>query len=347
MDILRGYGAVTVNNTFEKLTGALKLYDNFGEHTLTDGFHSRDKNYGLNFYQTLMLRESTQLSFGADLAKYGGKAENTKAMNGKVITFADTTVSEAGVYAFLRQTLFTNFSVSGGMRWQNHSKYGTEWIPSAGFAWQLSPEMTWRGNFSKGFRSPTIRELYMFNHNPNLQPERVYSWETGWTRNFPSLHLKGELTLYTLKGDNLIVTGAMGNLFNTGKLNNKGVELALTANPVRRLDLNLTYSYIHMDSPLFATPKTNLYLSGTYHWNRFRLTGSVQQIGDLNNDSSGKIHLVDYTLVNAKAAWSLSKRLDLTLSGENLLGAKYEPNRYYPMPGTTLFAGLNLRLGNM
>jgi hypothetical protein len=28
------------------------------------------------------------------------------------------------------------------MRLQNNSKYGNEWIPDAGFAWQLSPHTT-------------------------------------------------------------------------------------------------------------------------------------------------------------------------------------------------------------
>jgi iron complex outermembrane receptor protein len=230
---------------------------------------------------------------------------------------------------------------------QHHSKYGSEWIPSAGFAWQLTPKTTWRANFSKGFRSPTIRELYMFNHNPNLQPERIYSYETGFSQNFIEQKLKVELTGYLVKGDNLIVTGAMGNLYNTGKINNKGVEAALQAHPVKQLELLLSYSYIHMEKPLFATPKNNLFLSGTYRWEKFKVNCSFQQISDLNNDATGKINLISYSLINAKAAWSLNRHLEFTLSGENLLGQTYEPNRYYPMPHTTVFAGINLQLGTM
>lgn len=347
LDITRGYWAISVSNEYDKLSGAIKLYNNFGEHTITDGFHSTDKNSGVNLYQTLKLFAGNNLSFGADLAQYGGRAENIKAMNGKGISFADTTVREAGIYGFMQQTLFRDLTLNGGIRLQNHSKYGNEWIPSAGFAWQLAPQTTWRATFSKGFRSPTIRELYMFNHNPNLQPERIYSYETGVAQVFLQNKLKVELTGYIVKGDNLIVTGAMGNLFNTGQINNKGVEVAVNALPVKNLELLLTYSYIHMDRPLLATPKSNLYLSGTYRWEKFRVNCSYQQISDLNNDATGKINLVSYGLLNAKAAWSLNRHLEFTLSGENLLGQKYEPNRYYPMPLTTVFAGVNLFLGRM
>lgn len=347
LDILRGYGAISLSNESDKLSGALKLYSNFGEHTISDGFHSRDKNYGLNLYEALRLSDITRLSFGADVASYGGKAENTKALNGKGITFADTTVREAGAYVFLQQTVLQNLNLTGGLRLQNHSKYGNEWIPSAGFAWQLTPLTTWRAGFSKGFRSPTIRELYMFNHNPNLRPERVYNYETGIAQAFAGSKYRLEVTLYLLKGDNMIVTGAMGNLFNTGKINNKGTEIALTGRPLKELELQLTYSFISMESPLFATPGRNLFLGGTWNFGKARVNLSFRHIGDLNNNATGKANLVGYNLLNARTTWSICRYADFSLSAENLLGEKYEPNHYYPMPLTTLFAGLNIRFGNM
>ena len=347
IDITRGYLALSVTNDFEKVAGGIKLYNNFGEHTISDGFHSTDINNGINLYQTLKLAAGSNLSFGADLAKYGGRAENTKAMNGNGITFADTTVHEEGIYAFMQQTLFGDLTLNGGMRLQNNSKYGSQWIPSAGLAWQVAPLTTWRDSFSKGFRSPTIRELYMFNHNPDLQPEKIFSYETGVSQNFLQNKLKVEVTGYLVKGDNLIVTGAMGNLYNTGKIDNKGLELSLTARPAQHLEFLLSYSYINMEVPVFATPKNNLFLSGTYHWQKFRLNCSFQQISDLNNDATGNVNLISYSLLNAKGTWSMNKHLEFSVSGENLLGQKYEPNRYYPMPLTTLFAGVNIHLGRM
>ncbi len=347
IDITRGYMSLQVSNDYEKISGAIKFYNNFGEHTITDGFHSRDLNNGINFYQTLKLAEGSHLSFGADVAKYGGKAENTKAMGGKGITFADTTVNEGGIYAFMQQTLFRSLTLNSGLRYQNHSKFGGEWIPSAGFAWQVAHFATWRASFSKGFRSPTIRELYMFNHNPFLEPERIYSFETGIARNFLQNRLRIELTGYSVSGDNLIVTGAMGKLYNTGKINNKGVEVAITSSPVKPLEIILSYSYINMDRPLFATPGHNLFMSGTYRYRNFSVNCSLQHISDLNNDVSGKVNLIGYSLLNAKSSYRVSKNVELTLSGENLLSREYEPNHYYPMPLATVFAGVNFQLGRM
>lgn len=72
---------------------------------------------------------------------------------------------------------------------------------------------------------------------------------------------------------------------------------------------------------------------------------SIQQITDLNNDPSpGGVNLVSYTMLNAKTAYQLTRNINLYVSGENLLGSTYQVNRYYTMPGTTVFAGINLTL---
>jgi len=345
LDITRGYFSVSLENEYEKISGSAKFFYNFGEHTISDGFHSNDKNLGLNLSEAFKLYPGNTLSVGADYINYGGKAENTKAMNGNGITFADTTLFELGAYVVMQQTLFEKLTLNAGMRIQHHERYGNEWIPSAGFAWQLSPTTTWKTMFSKGFRSPTIRELYMFNHNPNLQPERLFSYETGISKSFLNGKLTGELTGYIANGDNLIVTGAMGNLFNTGEIRNKGIEVAINASPVQNLTLNVAYSYIHMDTPVFATPKHNLFFGGRYSWKKISFSANVQQVNYLDTDITATTKTESYTLVNAKLVYHVTPHLEIFASAENLLDEHYEINRYYPMPGTTYFGGLNYRVG--
>jgi hypothetical protein len=57
IDITRGYGSFTLQNEYEKASGSLKIFYNFGEHDITDGFHSLDDNYGVNLYESLHLFE--------------------------------------------------------------------------------------------------------------------------------------------------------------------------------------------------------------------------------------------------------------------------------------------------
>lgn len=341
LDITRGYWALTIDNDFGKTTGTAKLFYNFGEHKISDGFHSNDKNYGINLYESTSLFKGNNLTFGADYLIYGGKAENEKY--GTFIT--DTSVYDAGVYAFMQQTLFEKLTFNAGLRLQNHKVYGNEWIPAGGFAWKVLKNTTWKASVSKGFRSPTIRELFIWNHNSNLNPETIMNYETGILYTIPALRINLELTGFILSGDNMIITVPMQGLQNAGSVNNKGIELSGSASPSENLALNLTYSYTHMQKPVYATPRHNLFASVNYKYGKMQFMVSAQHINHLDSDPAVNRELFEtYTLLNLKISYTPFKFGEIFLSAENLLNEKYATNIYYTMPGVTFFGGVKVRI---
>jgi len=170
------------------------------------------------------------------------------------------------------------------------------------------------------------------------------SYETGLLQSFYNQKLKVELTGYIVKGDNMIITVPMQGLQNAGKVNNRGIEFAANANPVKDLGLNLTYSYINMESPVYATPKHHLFLSCDYRFNKWLFTTSAEYVNNLDTDPSTKVSYQTYTLVNSKISYQAWKFTGLFISAENVLNQKYENNRYYPMPGLTVFGGIKMKL---
>jgi outer membrane cobalamin receptor len=342
IDITRGYWSLSLQNEFDRVSGAVKLFYNFGEHDITDGFHSKDHNYGLNIYEAFKLFRGNNITLGVDYMNYGGLAENLLAMNGKGIVFADTTVNETGLYGFIQQELNNRLILNAGIRRNSHSVYGGRWIPSAGFAWQLAGDATLKGNISKGFRSPTIRELFLWGPNPALDPETIVNYEAGISNFFFNRMLNAEITLYQIKGDNLIIMIPMQGLRNAGEINNKGIELQVHAQPTGSLRLEGTYSYINMKNPVFATPKNHLFLSAHYTLNKVQLMASLQQINGLDSDPSPAVAFENYSLLMAKAVYVINEHVKWYVSGENLLNEAYSVNRYYSMPGTTVFSGLNI-----
>lgn len=340
IDILRGYWALTFLNEYEQMSGGLKLFYNFGEHDITDGFHSTDHNYGINLHESFRLFRGNNLTVGVDHMNYGGMAENLLAMNGNGIVFADTAVRETGIYGFIQQSFREAFTLNAGLRRQQHSVYGDHWIPSAGFAWQASDRMTWKGNIARGFRSPTLRELFLWGPNPELSPETLISYETGVSNVFFRGKMKTELTLFSVRGDNQIINVPMQGLQNAGAFRNTGTELMVQGQPARNLSLEGTYSFIHMKHPVFATPEHHFYFSAAYRFKKFHLTGSLQQITGLDNDPSPVVTRVDYTLLKARLTYAVGKYLKWFASGENLLNEEYQVNRYYTMPGVTVFTGI-------
>lgn len=344
LNITRGYWSFAVDNNYEKYSGSAKLFYNFGEHKISDGFHSTDANYGLNIYESIKLLKGNNLTIGADYLNYGGMAENEKAMGGQGMIFKDTTVYDAGIYGFMQQTLFDRLTLNAGLRLQDHQVYGTKWIPAGGLAYKISGHTTLKASIARGFRSPTIQELYIWNHNVNLSPETIMSYETGLLQSVFNQKLKLELTGYIVKGDNMIITVPLQGLQNAGKVSNKGIEFAANANPVKDLGLNLTYSFINMESPVYATPKHHLFLSCDYRLKNWFLTASVQYVNHLDTDPSTKVSFQNYTLLNSKVSYQVWKFTELFISTENILNQKYENNRYYPMPGITVFGGIKMKL---
>lgn len=335
-NITRGYWSLSLDNDYEKYSGTAKAFYNFGNHNFSDGFKSNDANYGLNISETAKLFKGNDITIGGDYTDYGGKATQDGA------TYVDTTVYEIGVYGFVQQTLFEKLMLNAGIRLQDHKVYGKDWIPAGGFAFKVTPTTTWKASVGKGFRSPTIQELFMWNKNPELKPSNIMNYETGLLKTLLNRKLSFELTGFIVKGNNLIITNQFGQAINGGSINNKGIEFAATAYPVQHLSFNFTYTYINMETPVYATPKNHLYLSGTYNLNKFKFSANIQRINNLNSVSDGTApHFENYTLLNAKISYHIWKYADIFASGGNLLNQKYETNRYYPMPGITAFGGVN------
>ncbi|HQT91365.1 MAG TPA: TonB-dependent receptor, partial [Candidatus Kryptobacter bacterium] len=75
----------------------------------------------------------------------------------------------------------------------------------------------------------------------------------------------------------------------------------------------------------------------------FNLT--LEHIADLYGADNSQKKLADYTLAGAYVSYEAAQFVDVFLRVENLLNASYQTIYGYPMPGRTLFAGLNLHLG--
>lgn len=346
IDITRGMGAVSLDNNYETTNGSIRFFYNFGEHEITDGFHSTDNNFGIVWYQAFNFFKGNTVTVGADYKKYGGLSENVKAMNGNGVVFGDTTVWELAGYAYVQQELLKKLTLNAGFRLEHHSVYGNEPVPTAGLAYRVNAATTLKASVAKGFRSPTIRELYLWNvANEGLKPERMVNYEISAIRKLLKNKLSLELTVYKSDGDNLIrtVAGANGMKYqNTGGFSNTGIEFGGTYHPTNDLSFQVSYSYISMDEPIVAVPEQHLFAGGTYKWRKLAVNLSAQHVSDLYTAVKPQKLKERYTLINSRISYAVSKFADVFVKGENLTDRKYAINEGYPMPGLIVFGGLNL-----
>jgi iron complex outermembrane receptor protein len=140
IDILRGKTSLSLDNKSEKIEGAFKLYYNFGDHDISDGWHSVDQMMGMMVYQGLKLLPGNVFTLGLDYMNYGGRGSPIVTVlrneDGTVImppTFElspvnDTWIdmSNTGLYATVQQELWDQLTLNGGLRYEMNSTYGNE-----------------------------------------------------------------------------------------------------------------------------------------------------------------------------------------------------------------------------
>jgi iron complex outermembrane receptor protein len=339
IDIMRGKTSLSIDNKFDKSEGSFKFYHNFGEHNLSNNFHSTDRNSGAMLFQTFKLGNVTTITAGTDFKQYGGVA-NQGFKNDSLIT-----VNELAVYAYTQQTLLQKLTLSAGLRLESNSKFGNELIPIAGLTYNLSNKTTFKASVSKGFRSPTIMELYLYAPNPDLQPERMINYEASWLQSFLNNRMNIELTVFRVKGNNLIqvvVPALPAKRQNVGTFDNRGLEFSAKYVVNKNLSFNANYSYLNVDKIVLAAPREQFNVNANYSYNIWNLNVSAQHIGKLYTDVS-TMSMQSYNLLNARLAVQATKNLDIFVMGNNLLNQQYEINYGYPMAGINVNAGFNVR----
>ena len=340
IDITRGKAALSIENGYRNFDGALKLYHNFGIHDLSDGWHSTDRNSGAVFYQTMQLFKGNKLTAGIDVKRYGGTG------NGGMASDSLITIDERAFYAYMQQTFFHKISLSAGLRFENNSNYGNELIPMAGVNYNPTPYTSLKASVSKGFRSPTIMEMYLFAPNPELEPEEMINYELAWLQSFLNDRLQTELTLFAAEGKNMIqVEGQYPNVMrqNVGTFSNKGVEFATKFKATENLHLHANYSYLKLSKAVLAAPGHQINISANYRYKIFYLNLSLQHIEKLYTSVSPEI-TQSYTLLNLRIKARVIKNVDVFAMANNLLNQEYEINYGYPMPKINFSGGIRLTL---
>lgn len=349
IDITRGKASISLDNKFKNSEGGLKIYHNFGNHILSDGFRSTDRNSGAMLYQTFKLATGTNVTVGTDFKQYGGKVTNQPFLS---VNDSLVTVNELAVYAYAQQTLFEKLTVSAGLRLENNSKFGTELVPIGGLTYNFSNTTTFKASVSKGFRSPTIMEMYMYAPNPDLQPERMMNYEISWLQSLLNNKLNLELTAFRVKGDNLIQVVAPpfpAKRQNVGSFDNKGIEFSAKYAVCKNFFIHANYSYLDLSKAVVAAPRQQLNVSANYNYNIWNLNVSSQYIEKLyalnstNPFSQVIVAVPDYFLLNARLSVRPLKKLEVFAAANNLLSKEYQINYGYPMPGINFNAGFNVK----
>ena len=354
--ITRGMTSFALANNYAKTSGTLSFFYNWGKHWINDGynlggdpldyrFHSRDLMLGVSWYQSVQLFEGNRLTVGFDYFHFGGEAWN-KTLAGERDTQADKTQDDVAGYIDFRQNLGDWLTFDVGLRVDHHSQVGTEWVPQVGFSFHLPENSEVKLMASKGFRYPTIREMYMFRPaNPDLKPERLWSYELSFAQRLLDGRLSYGVNVFYIDGENLImrmpIDGRPLNV-NTGKIENSGIEAQVAYRIVPAWSVDANYSYLHMDNPVLASPEHKLYAGTAFSKGRWNVSTGLQYVAGLYKELDPE-ETEDFLLWNVRGSFRVLDGFDVWVKGENLLAQRYEINAGFPMPKATVMAGVNIK----
>ena len=360
--ITRGMTSFALENRYEKTSGGLSFFYNWGDHWINDGytpsagespqearFNSHDYMTGISLYQSTQFFPGNRITLGFDWFRYGGRAWNEYVSGEKIGTTSDLVdkqEDELAGYIDLRQDFCSWLTFNAGLRVDHHSRVDTEWVPQAGLAFHLPQAMELKASVSKGFRYPILREMYMFPpQNSDLQPESMWNYELAFSQRLMEEQLYYGVNLFYINAKNLIQTlpnphgSGMLNQ-NTGKIENTGVELQAAYRINRAWSVDGNYSYLHMAHPVIAAPEHKFYVGGNFSQGRWNVSTGLQYIAGLYTQTDPAV-TEDFVLWNVRASFRATRWLDIWARGENLLAQRYEINAGYPMPRATIMAGVN------
>jgi outer membrane receptor protein involved in Fe transport len=338
----RGGFSLDLDNATAHTWGYARLFSSYGHHMLWDGFRSVDHTTGARIHQSFALSSQLSLDAGTDIVQYGGRARNLSSH----LDYGEHHLSDAAGFSRAIWSPLGRWRLNAGLRYQHNSLHGGIAVPEFGVSYRLSEKYALSTAVARGFRNPTIRELYLFPApNPNLRPEHLWNYQaTIHARPRPgfSAWVTG---YYADLSDLIVTTGRFPSLklSNFGRALNRGVEANVRWQPARRLAFNSGYGYLRSTNLGPYIPQHKLNYSVDWDIQRAFVHLGGMTVGRRWADTGRTSQLGGFTLVTLKFTVPVRKNLSVFALVDNLLDRHYEVVTGYPMPGINAMGGIDLR----
>jgi vitamin B12 transporter len=315
-----------------------------------ENFFAKGDAERLEYQGTFEIDNSNELVFGAETQRVSISTQSLEFDPGP--TTGHKRIN--GYYAQWQSTLFDQLTLTGGVRLDDDSEFGTHTSVKLAGAWQVPGwDTTLRANYGDGFKAPTLYELFSQYKNPfhPLKPETARGWEIGADHMFLDGHVRTSLTWFERHTANLIdfvntATPPFGYYENVARTRASGIEAEIEA----RLDdtLSVTADYTNMSSKDLTTGlalarRPDNSASGTITWrplDKLTLGSSVVFVGPRFDDAGNFVPDPSNTTVNIFGSYTLTGKAEVYARVENLFDDLSEPIAGYGRMGRAVYGGI-------
>lgn len=271
------------------------------------------------------------------------------------------------VYGQLVATPVKGLTVTGGVRHDNHDRFGGATTFGGSGVWTPGDSgTTIRASYAEGFKAPSLYQLQGDYGNQLLRPETSKGWDAGVTQQLLDGAFQASATYFQRTSTNLIdfiscstpLTGIctnrpFGTYDNILKARTSGVELTAALRPVDDLRFQVNYTYTNArnrtpganyDKQLARRPQDSLSTLLDYAWGFGLTTGATAtMVGASFDNAANSRRIGSYVLVDLRAAYPITANIEVYGRIENLFDTQYETTLNYGQPGRAGYAGVRLR----
>jgi vitamin B12 transporter len=322
-------------------------------------FASDGRNRRWEYQGVLAVREGWTATFGAESERSRMQAASPFSND----------IGRSGIdslYGQVQATLAPGLTLTGGLRHDDHQAFGGHTLGQAAAAWSLNDGATvLRASWGEGFKAPSLYQLYSEYGNLALRPEEGRSWDVGVQHRLLA-PITLQATYFGRRTTDLIdfvsctaaqagdprCTGRFGFYDNVAGAKAQGVELAADLT-LGGLFASANYTYldatnrspVNRGKALARRPRDAANLTVGYRWGSgLSAEAAVRHAGASWNDAANSQRLEAYTLVDLRAAYAVTPRVELYSRVENLFDERYQTVLSYGTLGRTAYAGVRAKL---
>jgi vitamin B12 transporter len=277
--------------------------------------------------------------------------------------FNDTSMHQTAFYgSLLFNALNKKLNVEIGGRMNKHSRYGSNSTYTFNPSYSITKNWRVFGSIASGFKAPSIFQVYdVYSGNTDLQPEKSTNYELG----IQQLHEKVSSRIVYFHRD--IKNGidydyVNFKYFNFVKQKVNGLEVEITAKPVKQLTITANYTLIIGDeqtqsrkdqtdttySYLLRRPKHSFNMNIGYQWSKSLYVSvsakAVSSRHDVGGYAQDDILLDNYFLLNAYAEYKWKSNVKFFLDAQNVTNKKFFDIRGYNAMPVMYSGGISIEL---
>lgn len=278
---------------------------------------------------------------------------NVENGSGKRITDKTQSIGDYAGYLNVKANALKELEIQPGLRYSYNTKYQAPLVYSLNLKWSHKTKYTFRASYSKGFRAPALKELYLYfvdiNHNikGNEDLKAEHSDNLNFSMNYNIEHEKDlysfELGIFNNNIENIITLAReeddLYTYVNLDEYITKGIKIDITYKYYPRLNIKAGFSetgrYNTMSSSsdkvkkFSYSPDASINIAYKFIKYDFEVSAFYKYNGKLpeilvdENDKILESYISDYhTLDVSVMKRFLNNRLNITLGGKNLFNNK-------------------------